>query len=132
MANYTEKAIELFKSGCSCSQAVTCAFADKLGEDTEQLKEDVFKYRLGMADYCGAMLGARSVANYMSGVKNREEPACVDDRSAEVTSYVTEAFRNKVGDIHCREIKGQKLRGCGGCVKDAVSILEKMFEEGKL
>ena len=30
MASYTEKAIELFKSGCSCSQAVTCAFADKL------------------------------------------------------------------------------------------------------
>lgn len=132
MASYTEKAIELFKSGCSCSQAVTCAFADKLGEDTEQLKEDVFKYRLGKAGHCGAMLGARSVANYMRGVKNREEPACDDERSADVTNYVTEEFRNKIGETLCREIKGQKLRGCGGCVKDAVSILEKMFEEGKL
>ena len=132
MANYTEKAIELFKTGCSCSQAVSYAFADKLGEDAEQLKEDVFKYRLGKFDHCGAMLGAKAVANYMCGVKNRENPACDDERSKSVTDYIFVEFKNKVGDTLCREIKGQKLRSCAGCVKDAVSILEKMFEEGKL
>ena len=132
MANYTEKAIDLFKTGCSCSQAVSYAFADKLGEDAEQLKEDVFQYRVGKAGHCGAMLGAMSVANYMRGIKDRENPAREDERSADVTAYIAEEFRSMIGETLCREIKGQKLRSCAGCVKDAVSILEKMFEEGKL
>lgn len=131
MGKYTEKAIEFFKSGCCCSQSVVCAFADKLGEDAEQLKEASVMYRGGKKVICGAAMGAMAVANCMHGVKDIEDPAKSVPETEELTAMIRQLFKDKVGDDRCREIKGRNLRSCVGCVEDAAAILEQLIEEGK-
>jgi len=132
MGIYSEKAIEIFKSGCCCSQSVVCAFADKLGDDAEQLKEISVMYRGGKKIICGAAMGARAVANYMHGIKDREDPAKDDPKTVEMTALIQQRFREKIGDDRCREIKGNNLRSCAGCVEDAAAILEQLINEGKI
>ena len=46
-----EKAEELFRSGCNCSQSVFAAFADELGLDEEERGE----FRDGKAPVCDRM-----------------------------------------------------------------------------
>ena len=132
MGKYTDKAIEYFKGGCCCSQAVVSAFADKLGEDSEQLKEASVMYRGGKKVICGAAMGARAVANYMNGVNDKDDPAKNDPKTLALTSLIQQRFKEKIGADHCREIKGKNLRSCIGCVEDAASILEQLIEEGKI
>ena len=132
MGKYTDKAIEFYNSGCCCSQSVVCAFADKLGGDAEQLKEVSVMYRGGKKVICGAAMGAMAVANYMNGVKDIEDPAKPDPKTAELNAMIQQRFKEKVGDDRCREIKGRNLRSCAGCVEDAAAILEQLIEEGKV
>ncbi len=132
MGIYSEKAIEFFKSGCCCSQAVVCAFEDRLGTDAEQLKADAVIYRGGKRDICGAAMGARAVINYMNGVKDRSDPARDDIKTAEKTALMQQLFKEKIGEDRCREIKSRKLRSCVGCVEDAATMLEQLISEGKI
>lgn len=132
MGKYTEKAVEFFNGGCCCSQSVVSAFADKLGEDAEKLKEASVMYRGGKKVICGAAMGAMAVANYMHGVKDIEDPAKSAPETKELTAMIQQRFRDKIGEDQCREIKGKKLRSCAGCVEDAAAILEQLINEGKI
>ena len=70
MSKYTDRAVELFKSGFNCSQAVFAAFSDKIGMD-EQTALRVSAGLGGgvgrMREVCGAVSGAAMLAGMVYG-----------------------------------------------------------------
>jgi len=99
-----EKAVELFASGCNCSQSVFTAFADELGLDEEQAKR--LSCGLGggvgrMREVCGAVLAAAMVIGARLGPDKAAAYPAVQDFCAK--------FKAAFGSIVCRDL----LKGSG-------------------
>jgi C_GCAxxG_C_C family probable redox protein len=130
-----EKALEYHKKGYNCSQAVVCAFCDKVG----LTEETAFKVAeaLGFGDSdsygtCGAVTGMALVMGMANSTGNLEKT----DSKANTykkTRELNEKFRNKNGSTICRDIKGMDsgkvLRSCDGCIEDAAAILTEVLGE---
>ena len=104
--NYGDKAVENFKKGYNCGQAVAVAFCDVTGLEEKATARMVSSFGGGMGrmrEVCGAVSGMLFVLGYLYGY---EEPG--DDRSKmELYSSVQALagrFREKCGSIICREI----------------------------
>lgn len=101
-----EKAKELFKSGCNCSQAVAAAFCDETGLDEELTKRLTVGFGGGigrMREVCGAISG---MAFVISAVYN-EDKGSIYTRIQEIAS----SFKAKNGSIICRELLGLNIKG---------------------
>ena len=129
------KAIELFKSKYNCAQSVICAFQDKTPYSTEDLFRITEGLGFGMGSFDGTC-GALTAASLLSGIKNStvnlESPDSKKISEQESKACLL-AFKEKNGAVTCRELKGldsgTPLRGCGGCIKDAVTIIcETLYE----
>ncbi len=128
------KAIESFKNKYNCAQAVACAFSDK----TDLSEELLFRVTEGLGHGMGSFdgtCGAICAASILSGLKNStgnlEHPDSRQISEAEAKACLL-AFKEKNGAVTCRELKGMDtgtpLRGCGGCIKDAVTVIaENLF-----
>ena len=120
-----EQAVECFKSGFSCSQAVLSAYAEQFGLDkTTALKvSGAFGGGIaGMAGTCGAVTGAFMVI----GLKYGKTKAQDDDAKKKTYALVKEfikRFKAKHSSIICRE-----LLGCDISTEDGA----KAFKEKKL
>ena len=103
-----DKAEELFRSGCACSQAVFCAFAVEMGMDlaTAMKVSSGLGGGVGrMREVCGAITGMAMVVGYKMG------NATPDDADAKAKTYaliqkVAERFRQANGSVVCRELLG--------------------------
>ena len=140
-----ERARELFLSGCNCSQAVFCAFADGYGVDAEAARKIACGLGGGvgrMREVCGAVGGAALVFGLEYG----------DDKMrtyAEVQEFCA-AFKRETGSIICRELlEGAQVavetggspetrnesyyrkRPCAELVELAAAILDEMLKKGK-
>ncbi|MBR1942997.1 C_GCAxxG_C_C family protein [bacterium] len=82
MSEKSEKAKELFKSGCNCSQSVLCVFCEELGLDFETAMKISSSFGGGMGrmrEVCGTVSGMFMAAglaynskdNKKASVKNR-------------------------------------------------------------
>lgn len=102
-----EVAVELFRGGCACSQAVLGAYALRYGlsEDHALRIAAGFAGGMRMAGTCGAVTGAFMVfglahcgaeCNVAAGRKVAYEA---------VTAF-TRAFRERHGGLDCRELLG--------------------------
>ncbi len=128
----TALAIEKHKQGYNCCQAVVCAYADLFGiaeEDAFRMTEALGLGMAGMMETCGAV----SAMLILTGLKNSD--AKLSAPSTKKESYalgkkLADAFREKNQSTLCRELKGEALRSCDGCILDAARIVEDvLFEE---
>ena len=94
-----EKAAELFKSGCNCSQAVFAAFADEVGLSEDQAK--LVACGLGggvgrMREVCGAVSAAAMILGMRLGPDKMNAYPAIQDFCAK--------FKERAGSIVCREL----------------------------
>ena len=104
--NYGDKAVENFKAGYNCAQAVAVAFCDVTGLEEKVTARMVSSFGGGMGrmrEVCGAVSGMLFVLGYLYGY---DEPG--DDVSKKELYGTVQAlagqFREKTGSIICREI----------------------------
>jgi C_GCAxxG_C_C family probable redox protein len=100
-------AVELFRNGCACSQAILGAYGPRYGldEDLAMRVAAGFGGGMRMAETCGAVTGAFMVLGlaYCAGsCKTMEERkgAC-----GAVTSFA-QTFRRQHGSLVCRDLLG--------------------------
>lgn len=95
----SEKAVELFKTGLCCSQAVFCAFAEEFGMDAETAQKVSAGLGGGvgrMREVCGAVTGATLAL----GLKYGPDKAAVYPHVQELCAR----FKAECGSIVCREL----------------------------
>ena len=106
MESRVEKAVENFKSGCNCSQAVLLAYADLIGidEKTAMLLSSGLGGGVGrMREVCGAFNAAAIVTGMKVGSLDP------NDRQAKKHTYetvqkVAEEFKKTNHSIVCRDV----------------------------
>ncbi len=148
MTNHADKAVQLFKQGYNCSQAVIGAFCEELGLDFETATKIASSFGGGMGrmrEVCGTVSGMFMAIGLEYGEnthKSNEEKAKLYARIQELAKR----FKEKHGTIICRDIlKGienstspipsertdeyYKKRPCAHIVADAAEILEEYLKE---
>ncbi len=140
-----QKALDLFKSGCNCSQSVICAYSDVFGmnhNDAMRVSE-AFGGGIGrMRLTCGAVSGMFMLAGlkYSKGI-----PKDLGTRTKvyDTVQKMAKAFQEKNGSIICGDLLGvhkpkdtgavptvrdsefYKKRPCLGCIEDCARLVEE-------
>lgn len=135
MSQKTEKAVNNYKNGYTCAQAVACAFCEEAGIDEKtmfRLTEAQGVGLGGMEGHCGALSGAAAVLGAVNSTADLEKTDS-KGKSIRLSRELTKRFQEKNGAVICRELKGietgRMLRSCLGCVEDAAEILEDILKE---
>lgn len=105
------KAIECFKEGFSCSQAVLSAFCQPLGLDRDIALKISQSFGGGMAhmgETCGAVTGAFMVIGLKHG-RTRADDDLAKEKTYERVQEFVRRFRSRYGSIICRELLGCDL-----------------------
>ncbi len=145
MSERSEKAVELFKDGFNCSQAVVGAFAKDIGLDEKTALKISAGFGGGVArtgEICGALSGAAIIAGVLYGA--------TDGRDAESKAHTYEElqrviniFKEKNTFVTCRELKNPpeksengspvyNRRPCVSLVEDVALAVEKVMFEGEV
>lgn len=141
-----EKAIEYFKQGYNCAQAVAMAFSGELGMDEKAVARMTSSFGGGMGrmrEVCGAVSGMLFVLGTLYGYDNPEDDKEKMTHYANVQALAGE-FRERVGSIICREIlknpptdpcptprneEFYRKRPCARMVYNAAEIMERYMQE---
>ena len=146
MGEKAKQALECFKNGYFCSQAVLIAFCEDLGMD----RETAFKVASGfgggmgrMGEVCGAVTGAFMVLGLEAWTADQPLP----EEKNKVVSRIREfsdTFKQRHGSILCKDLlggcivgtpeghkeateKGLFLSVCRPVVEEVGEILEEML-----
>jgi C_GCAxxG_C_C family probable redox protein len=138
-------AVESFKEGFSCSQAVVAAFSDLFELDRQKALKISQAFGGGMARMgltCGAVTGAFMAIGLKYGRTRPEDEEAKEKTYALVHDFIRE-FKARHGSIVCRELIGVDLGTAEGhkqaiesgvfenlcCqyVQDAVEILDRIL-----
>jgi C_GCAxxG_C_C family probable redox protein len=102
-----ETAVDLFRGGCACSQAVLLAFAPRYGLDPDAAQRLACCFAGGMrrAETCGAVTGALMVLGLGFATS---ECRTGEGRAAAyaAANAFSEAFRHRHGALECRILLG--------------------------
>lgn len=106
MKNHSQKAVELFKQGYNCAQAVAGAYADEVGIDFETLIKLSSSFGGGMGrlrEVCGAVSAIFLIAGLKKGysIPNNDD---VKQSHYELIQKLGHSFKDKNGSIICREL----------------------------
>ncbi len=145
MKNHSEKAAELFVSGCNCSQAVFGAFAEDCGIDFETALRLSSSFGGGMGrlrETCGAVTGMFMVAGLLKGYADTSDKEAKDNHYKLIQELANE-FKSVYQTYNCNELLGNigkgtyvsaprtaeyyKTRPCVNFVVTAAEILDKRF-----
>ncbi len=140
-----QDAVQTFKRGFSCSQAVLAAVSEPLGLDREKALKISQPFGGGMASMgltCGAVTGAMLAIGLKHG-RTRPEDEEAKQKTYRLVHEFLRRFQDRHGSIVCRELIGVDLsapdghklgaeRGvfenlCPGFVAAAVEILEEIL-----
>ncbi len=142
---YSKKAVEIFKEGYNCSQAVFAAFSEKVGLSQEQCLKLSGPFGGGFGrqrEVCGAISGMLMAFGLLYGYSNLEDNNAKTELY-EKTRALCKEFSDINGSIICRDIlktaevggtpekrteQYYKERPCERCVRTAAEILEKYIE----
>jgi C_GCAxxG_C_C family probable redox protein len=110
VSQYRERAMELFKQGYNCSQAVVAAFCEDTGIDFETALKISSSFGGGMGrlrEVCGAVSGMFMVAGMKYGYTDPK------DRTSKAEHYkliqdMAEQFMQTNRSVICRDLLGQK------------------------
>ena len=103
-----EQAVNNFKSGYNCAQAVYMAYADLFGMDTQTAAVIAAPMGAGigrMREVCGTVSGAALVAGLAIPCDNPNDMTS-KTRCYALVQQVAERFRQENGSIICRELLG--------------------------
>lgn len=140
MSKYSDRAVELFMSGCNCSQAVFVAFATDLGLGEEMALSISIGLGGGvgrMREFCGAVSGSAMVV----GLKYPEYDKM---QVYELVRAIADEFKKTNPSIVCKELlklqeaeksakpdertpEYYKKRPCVKIVEDAAKAVEKIL-----
>lgn len=115
MNQYRERAMELFRQGYNCSQAVVAAFCEETEMDFETALKISSSFGGGMGrlrEVCGAVSGMFMVAGIKYGYTDPK------DRQSKSEHYkliqdMAENFIKLHRSVICRDLLGQKEKGKG-------------------
>ena len=118
--DHSKKAVELFKSGYNCSQAVFGAYAEELGLSLDTAMKISSSFGGGMGrlrEVCGTLTGTIMVLGMLEG---GYEPK---DNTGKAEHYkniqeLSEEFRKQNGSIICRELLGLSQKGADNPVTE--------------
>ena len=147
MTSHQQRAVELFRRGCNCSQAVFTAFTDITGidEKTALRMSAPFGGGLGrLREVCGAVSGISLVAGCLWGYDNIEDKSFKTEHY-KLISGMANRFSREFGAYICKEILGVKnyiyspvaedrtsefyaKRPCEKCIAYAAKILDDEIE----
>lgn len=150
MESRADKAVELFKSGCNCSQAVVATYSDFFGIDEETALKMSCGFGGGMGrmrEVCGAFSGTVLLAGLKEGSPEQ------GDRQATAHVYETvralaDEFKKENPSIVCKELLGlskppesavpdertqeyYKKRPCAEIVRSAAKAVETLLFPGE-
>jgi C_GCAxxG_C_C family probable redox protein len=142
----TDIAVDLFRDGCACSQAILGTYGPRagLGRDLGLRVAAGFGAGMRMAETCGAVTGA-----FMALGLAHSDDACktVEGRKAAYAAVESFAgrFKARNGSLVCRELlgcdistpeghktaveKGLFQTRCADLVRDAAHLLEELLPE---
>lgn len=104
--NHSEIAIEMFRKGYNCSQAVVVAFCDVTGMTPVHAARMASSFGGGMGrmrEVCGAVSGMLLVAGLLYGYETPGDDESKREHYTRV-QYLAGQFRQREGSIICREI----------------------------
>jgi C_GCAxxG_C_C family probable redox protein len=142
-----EQAVERFKEGFNCSQAVLSSYSEQLGLDCQK----AFKIATGfgggmgrMGQTCGAVTGAFMVLGLKYGNTTAEDKKSKAKTYEKIVEYANK-FKTRNSSVVCKELLGCDISRpegmkkaqedglfvsvCPKMVQDAAEILEDMLEE---
>lgn len=146
MSTKSEEAVERFKKGFNCSQAVVGSFSEQFGLDCDKACKVATGFGGGMrmGGTCGAVTGAFMVLGLKYGNRTAEDKEGKIKTYKKIEEYTTR-FKTRHGSVACRELldcdistpegmkeaqdKGLFSSTCPLMVQDAVEILEEMLNE---
>jgi C_GCAxxG_C_C family probable redox protein len=108
MSEHSQRAMELFKQGYNCSQAVFLAFSDDLGLDFESAAKLSSSFGGGMGrlrEVCGAVSAMFMIAGLEYGYS---DPANQNIKAEhyKLIQELAEKFKSENHSIVCRELLG--------------------------
>ena len=138
-----DKAVELFRQGYNCSQAVFSVYSEELGIDKETALKTAQGFGAGMGrlqEVCGAVTGAFMVLSLKYGSADASDTAAKEKIYGKVSEFARR-FEERNKTVICMELLGVDLINgnkeqnvarvkavCPQMVKDAVEILEGMID----
>ena len=129
----TEWANELHDRKYNCCQATACVYAEELGADRAEVFRIAEGFGLGagcMEGICGALSGALMLAGLKNSDGNLEAPGSKPE-TYKLSEEIVRLFRDRVGALVCREIKGVDtgvvLCTCPDCIRTAVEIGQEVL-----
>ena len=127
-----ESAVNLQSNNYNCAQAVACVFSDEINVPKEILFKATEGFGSGagtMEGICGALSAAIMIAGLKNSSANLEQP---DSKKStmQISKQLMNNFKERVGSITCREIKGNNpehkvLCSCPDCVRHGVKLTEE-------
>jgi C_GCAxxG_C_C family probable redox protein len=109
MANdHLEEAVELFKSGFNCSQALLASFSEDFGLARETALKIACPFGGGLGGYgrtCGALTGAMIVVGLKYGTTNATDTEA-KKLSRDKTRELIDAFERVHGTSICNDLVG--------------------------
>lgn len=139
MENHANKAVKLFESGCTCSQAVFVSYAEDFGMDIETAMKVSVALGGGMArmrETCGAVSAMALIAGLKYGGIDPTDVAA-KSKALDAAKCLAEKFKEEHGSIVCKELLGlEPPRGqtellpkklpCKELVRKAAEFLETL------
>ena len=143
-----EMAMENFKKGYNCSQAIVLAFADILPMEKTALSKLASSFGGGMGrlrEVCGSVSGMFMVVGLLYGYDGPETGQVKADHYARIQE-LAHKFEEEHGSIICREMLGlsvkhdvptpeartdeyYKKRPCAEIIGDAAELLEEYLKK---
>ena len=128
-----EQALECFKEGFSCSQAIFATYAKDLGMDYEtalKVSQAFGGGMGGMGGECGAVTGAYMVISLIHG-RTKAEDSEARLKTFQLVKEFSARFKAIHGTSTCRELlegkEGTHYEKCKDYVRDASLILEDLL-----
>jgi len=147
MTTRIEAAVDDFRKGFSCSQAVLAAFGPDFGLDRETALKISQVFGGGLArsaGTCGAAAGALLVISLKHG-RTRPEDTAARETTYALTREFLQIFRERHGKLDCRDLLGCDISTAEGSqkaaelklhdtlcpefIRTAVEILEELLDQ---
>ncbi len=141
----SDKALESFMSGFTCSSAVFSAFSDEMELECGTARKIACGFGAGISktgNICGAVSGAILVIGLKYGKTEQGDDAATEKTRALVRGFIQE-FTKRHGSVNCTELLGYNLSNpdeyekarnnklfvtkCPELVASAAAILEKIL-----
>jgi C_GCAxxG_C_C family probable redox protein len=116
MSRHQQKAVDCFRSGFNCAQAVFSSCAPLLGLDEQSALRVAGGFGGGMGrlqEACGAVTGAFMLIGLKHG-KTRAEDGGAKARTDALVAELAGRFAARHGAIRCRDLLGCDLRTAEG------------------